>query len=67
MWKLLPKDRVLFHLVTNDRVLFVVTKHRVVYSSPEYMTNNRIMIGLTFILLWPRSLNRGGSLINRSI
>ena len=33
VWESLPKDRV----VSNDMVvLFVVTKHRVVYSSPEY-------------------------------
>ena len=54
MWELLPKERVVSHLVTNDRVVsFVVTKHRVVYSSPEQLTNNRVMIGLTFMFLHP--------------
>ena len=51
MWDLLPKDRnrVVSYLVTNEVVL-LVTKHRVVYSSLEQLTN-REMIGLTFIFL----------------
>ena len=51
MWDLLPKDRdrVVSYLVT-DKVVLLVTKHRVVYSSLEQLTNWE-MIGLTFIFL----------------